>query len=166
MKTTYFGFMALPLSMLLAAAFCLIPGFAGIIPSMQFLKDVLPTEREMFSCGMVFVFAAVIVIYMLVDLLSILDPAVVKVKGKYEGFMHSDTTHRLISFYSLWYGEYRQYAICTGAPLKKSADTKEHTLYYNTIKGTVKRKADIIRNACFAVVFAGAFAGLYAGMML
>ncbi len=109
----------------------------------------------------VFIVAAAFLCLLLCDALYILSPGVVKVKGKYEGYMHAASSHRLSIYYSLWYGEFKQYARCPGANIRTKADDKEHTLFYNTSTGTVKRKADIIINVCLGVIFATAFLILY-----
>ena len=159
-KAQVASIIAPPAAMMVGALYCGFLGAQSIGVLDGLYKGGSFSYSENVIKGMVIAFAVILVLYLLKDFACILDPAVVKVKGKYEGFMHSDTSHRLTAYYSLWYGEHKQYARCTGAPLKLAADVKEQTLFFNTRRGTVIRTADIIRNVCFAILFAGAFAAL------
>lgn len=114
--------------------------FSGLIYDVSEYAFVFPA-----LCG--FVLCAVL----LSDSLSLLNPAIIKVSGNYEGIIHSGNFHRMTKYYSLWYGEFRQHARCIGGTVFISDKSKEVTLFFNTKTGEVRRKAAVIRNACLGV---------------
>ena len=160
-KTPVKSFITVPVAMFLAALLCF-----GLYLLETFFKPsdytgIINLDRGLLLKGSIGLFGVLFFLYMLKDLLYILSPNVVKVKGKYEGYMHTGNDHRLTAYYSLWYGEYRQFARCPGVPVKSAADMKEHTLFFHRLKGTVIRRTDIIRNTVLALLFAGALAACF-----
>ena len=154
-KTPILSFVTIPGAMFLAGLVCLGLFFLDKYVDRGFYANGLDIDAGLVAKGAVALFAGLFVLYLLKDVFYLLNPNVVRVRGKYEGFMHSGQDHRLTAYYSLWYGEYRQFARCLGAPVKAAVDKKEHTLFFNTKKCTVIRKADVIRNICLAVLFTG-----------
>ena len=147
------------LSMAGAGGLCLVMGLSD--SKMIALSKLPVLTSGNIAKTVVFIAAAAFFCLLVSDVIYILSPGVVKVKGKYEGYMHATSAHRLSAYYSLWYGEFKQYARCPGASIRVKADDKEHTLFYNTSTGTVKRKADILVNVCLGIIFAAAFLLLY-----
>lgn len=142
------GFTAVSLSLLLAA---MASAFFGILSQMEIeVTEASFLNSKTDITGFILaVFGALFIAILLYDLVSLLNPHVICVQGQYEGFMTSSPKHRLTKFYSLWYGEFKQYARYKGFMIKDSE--KPTTLFYNTLKGTVIKKADIYHDACLSV---------------
>lgn len=136
------------LAMSVGAFFCLYLFLCSIeaVPAINFSGISLSVSQFAFAFPVIV--ALILCGVMLSDPLSLLNPGIIKVTGHYEGIIHSGNFHRMTKYYSLWYGEFRQYACCIGGPIGKTDKTKPVKLFYNTKTGKVRRKSDVIRNAC------------------
>jgi len=143
------GFTAVSFSLLIAA---LASAFLGILSQMESeATEVSFLNSKTDITGFVLaVFGTFFIAILMYDLVTLLNPHVICVQGQYGGFMIGSPKHRLTKFYSLWYGEFKQYARYKGFMIKDSE--KPTTLFYNTLKGTVIKKADIYHDVCLSVL--------------
>ncbi len=124
----------------------------------EFVFATMLSEQELLA-----VLAAVIAIIAFSYVCVLINPAVVRTKGRYEGVMQSGDKADVVQVYSLWYGEHMQYAIRTkGMPVKTNKD-KTVTLLYNTKNGTVSRVNELVFSLSFSAL---AFAGMLALLLL
>lgn len=130
----------------LSGVLCFLAYFCG---EFAFIKML--SELELLA-----VLAAVIAVIAFSYVCVLINPAVVRAKGKYEGVMQSGDREEVVQVYSLWYGEHMQYAIRTkGMPVKTDKE-KTVTLLYNTKTGTVSRLNELVFSLSFsALAFAG-----------
>lgn len=154
-KNTLSSFIVIPFAMFVAGLFSLVLWLLD--------SNIIPKDFFENKISLPFVItAALFVLFLcllLSDLVRLLNPNIVKVKGRYEGFMHSGADHKLNGFYGLWYGEHKQYA--KGRVPIIESKPKDRTLYFNTKKGTVIKKADIVMNVCLCIIFAAGAVVLY-----
>lgn len=93
----------------------------------------------------------------------IINPAVLKTKGNFEGVLMSEDEGNEVEVYSLWYGEHRQYAKRTRGMALKQNPEKTVTLFYNTKTGTVCRLHEFGISMC---VSAAAFLAMIVVLLI
>lgn len=81
----------------------------------------------------------------------IINPMVLKTKGKFEGILKSSGDIDA-EIYSLWYGEHCQYAKRTKGMWLKNKDGKTVTLFYNTKTGQVCRLHEFVISMCISLM--------------
>lgn len=127
---------------LLSGIFCFLAYLCG-----EFAFATMISEQELLA-----VLAAAIAIIAFSYVCVLINPAVVRTKGKYEGNMQSKDRPDTVQVYSLWYGEHMQYAVrAKGMPVKTDKN-KTVTLLYNTKTGTVSRVNELVFSLCFSTV--------------
>ena len=78
----------------------------------------------------------------------IINPAVLRTKGNFEGIWKSEYINCEVEVYSLWYGEHRQYARRMNGMLLKQKPDKAVTLFFNTKTGRVYRLHELVVSMC------------------
>ena len=82
----------------------------------------------------------------------LINPAVLKTKGNFEGILKSEDNSSEAEIYSLWYGEHRQYAKRLSGMQLKQKDEKTVTLLFNTKTGCVCRLHEFVISMSVSVV--------------
>lgn len=136
----------------LSAVLCFLTYLGGNFGFISMLS-----EKELLA-----VLVGVIAVVAFSYVCTLINPAVVRIKGKYEGVMKSADKTDEVQVYSLWYGEHMQYAMrMKGMPIKTKKD-KTVALFYNTKTGTVSRVNELVFSLVFsALAFAGMLAFLF-----
>jgi len=81
----------------------------------------------------------------------IINPAVLKTKGNFEGNLKANDECCEAEVYSLWYGEHRQYAKRMKGMLLKQKPEKTVILFFNTKTGLVCRLHEFVISVCVSI---------------
>ncbi len=153
MNPEYMQYLPFICGFVLSGALCFLAYLCG-----EFVFATMLSEQELLA-----VLAAVIAIIAFSYVCVLINPAVVRTKGKYEGIMQSGDKTDVVQVYSLWYGEHMQYAVrAKGMPVKTDKN-KTVTLLYNTKTGTVSRVNELVFCLCFSAL---AFAAMLVLLLL
>lgn len=140
-------------------------GFAlsGVLCFLAYLCGEFSFVTILSELELLAVLAAVIASIAFSYVCVLINPAVVRAKGKYEGVMRLGDKADTVQVYSLWYGEHMQYAIrAKGMPVKTNKD-KTVTLWYNTKNGSVSRVNELVFSLSFSAL---AFTGMLLLLLL
>lgn len=115
-------------------------------------QDVLARVQMLGETDWLALLLGVIAVVAFSHVTKIINPAVLKAKGNFEGFLKSEDDDNDIEVYSLWYGEHRQYAKRRNGMLLKNDSEKTVTLFYNTKRGMVCRLQEFVISVCISVL--------------
>lgn len=142
------------------AAFFLSGALSFVLYSLSL--NVINRLQEMSELEWLALLFGVIAIVAFSYVSLVINPAVLKTKGNFEGCWKSDDSGNESEVYSLWYGEHRQYAKRTKGMLLKPNSEKTVILFYNTKTGYVYRVHEFAISMCIcAVAFLAMIAGLF-----
>lgn len=81
----------------------------------------------------------------------LVNPAIIKTKGNYEGVMCPEGEENDVEVYSLWYGEHRQYTTRVKGMRVRSNAQSPVILFYNTKTGVAHRIHEMIISIIFGL---------------
>lgn len=81
----------------------------------------------------------------------LVNPAIIKTKGNYEGIMCPEGEENDVEVYSLWYGEHRQYTTRIKGMRIRSNTEAPVILFYNTKTGVAHRIHEMIISIIFGL---------------
>jgi len=120
----------------LSGVICFVLYFCGQKP-LELLYDFSKSDWLAFLLGVIAVVAFSYVT-------TVINPAVLRIKGNFEGILKSGDEYNEVEVYSLWYGEHRQYAKRIKGMLLKQSSGKTITLFYNTKNGYAFRVNELV----------------------